>query len=194
MNINSLLNKINNLELDKQKITLIVFVLALIVYLDFSFVIKVQSGLCKKIGTKVTKVSQDIKKFKKDLSEMESTKSRQQGVAQSTARKKIISEEEIGSLLSSISDIANKNNIRIIQIKPSRQPVVQNKKGQVANAATTLLINLELITNYHALGAFINNLENDQIFLSVKGIKISRLAKDPFNENVSLELATYVKK
>ncbi|MDD4899677.1 MAG: type 4a pilus biogenesis protein PilO [Candidatus Omnitrophica bacterium] len=190
--MNALLNKINSLELDKQKITLIVFVLAFIVYADFAFVVKVQSGLSKKLSGKITKVSQDLKKFKKDAAEIESTKARQ-GVLKQIA-KKIISEEEIGGLLSSISDIANKHNIRIIQIKPNRQVPVQSKKNQPVTSATPLLVNLELITNYHSLGTFISNLEDEQIFFSVKGVKISRLAKDPFNENVSLELVTYVKK
>ncbi|MDD5595786.1 MAG: hypothetical protein PHY94_06035, partial [Candidatus Omnitrophica bacterium] len=62
--MNNILDKLNNLELDKKKMILLIFGLVLIIYFDFSFLIKLQSTLSKKIGSKVTKISQEINKTK----------------------------------------------------------------------------------------------------------------------------------
>lgn len=190
--MNNILDKLNNLELDKKKMILFIFGLVLIIYFDFSFLIKLQSTLSKKIGSKVTKISQEINKTKKDLLTMQNQKNKQPNLQEKTRSKKLISEEELGSLLNAISDTANKNNIKIVQIKPNRQSAVQDKKAAVKQPS--IGINLELIANYYSLEAFINNLENGQDFIAVKGMKITRTEKDPFSENVSLELQTYVKK
>ena len=192
MKINRLLDKLNNLELDKKKMMLLIFGLVLIIYFDFSFLIKLQAALSKKIGSKVAKITQEINKTKKDLLAMQSQKNKQPNLQLKTLSKKLISEEEVGSLLNEISDTANKNNIKIVQIKPNRQSAVQDKKAALKQPS--IGINLELIANYYSLEAFINNLENAQNFIAVKGLKITRTEKDPFNENVSLELQTYVKK
>jgi len=192
MKMSSMLDKLNNLELDKKKMMLLIFGLVLIIYFDFSFLIKLQAALSKKIGSKVAKITQEINKTKKDLLAMQSQKNKQPNLQLKTLSKKLISEEEVGSLLNEISDTANKNNIKIVQIKPNRQSAAQDKKAAVKQPS--IVINLELIANYYSLEAFINNLENAQNFIAVKGLKITRTEKDPFNENVSLELQTYVKK
>ncbi len=192
MKMSSMLDKLNNLELDKKKMILLIFGLVLIIYFDFSFLIKLQAALSKKIGSKVAKITQEINKTKKDLLAMQSQKNKQPNLQVKTLSKKLISEEEVGSLLNEISDTANKNNIKIVQIKPNRQSAVKDKKAALKQPS--IGINLELIANYYSLEAFINNLENAQNFIAVKGLKITRTEKDPFNENVSLELQTYVKK
>lgn len=186
MKIQDLLDK---LKFDNKKIILLISVYSIIVYIDFAFFIKLQLHGIKNKGLKITQLKKDMDNFTKDLLTMQQTQREEKSVSKPL---KIISEEEMPLLLQNISDIANKYNIKIMQIKPSRdtkekEEIIQGKR------LSPITINLDLFCGYHSLGSFINDLENTDLFINVHGIKISRSTADYLYQNVNLLLITYVK-
>ncbi|MCX5695130.1 MAG: type 4a pilus biogenesis protein PilO [Candidatus Omnitrophica bacterium] len=184
---------LNQLELDNKKIMLILLVSAVVLYIDFSFILKFQLQGLKKSGAEITRLKKDLGNFKKDSKNMQDLKSRQDVSIgkQDIKVKKIISENQFGALLQDISKLANNNDVRILQLKPSREA-----QGTVKSlgSLTPFFIMMDLSCGYHNLGKFINELENLRAFVGINSLKI-----DPFEDNyvkqrVSLTLYTYVKK
>lgn len=180
-------NLLSKLELDKKKILLIALLSFIVFYLDVALIIKLQLRGIRNASPKITKLKKDIDNLNKDLTTLQDLKNKKTEIGKATLlkSKKLILEEEIPSLLEYISDIANKNNIKIIKILPSREPKSDEKK---------LLITLDLSCDYHHLGSFINDLENAPDFMAVQEIKIKRDTADYLRQNVNLVLRTYVKK
>ncbi|MDI6605882.1 MAG: hypothetical protein QME65_01900, partial [Candidatus Omnitrophota bacterium] len=89
-----------------------------------------------------------------------------------------------------------KNNaVELIQMKPSRQnsPAAKDKVAKTEKF-TPILIKLDILCGYHELGHFINDLENNPVFMAVEDLKITPQQKDYFKQKVELALKTYVEK
>lgn len=186
------LKKINLIEkfaLDNKKITLIIIITVMFLYLDFNYLLKAQMSGTKKSAEGIVKLKNDFKALDLGLKSMQGIKSEQKNLLQKKA-KKIISDFQLASLLQDISKIGNANNIRILQIKPSRD----TQKAAAALKFSPVTINLDLICGYHDLGKFINNLENNQAFISIESFKIEARSEEALKQRVSLTLKTYVKK
>lgn len=194
---NLLLTIRKKLESDKKMTLLIIPVCLILLYLDFTFVMKPQLSGIKTLTPKIIKLKKDLSGIEKDLLRMQDLKNKQiEGkLKQFSGAPKIISEEYIALLLQEVSDLANKNAVRIVQMKPEKAAQSQ-KQEKVSPPAkiTPLLINLELLCDYHHLGGFLNDLENAQSFIAVQNIKITSQAADFFRQKVNLVLRTYVKK
>jgi len=194
-----LLNKlsafdVHNIELDKKKIFFIILFCLIIVYLDFSFLMKMQIKTFKDLGGKITKLKVDYDSLNRDLAEMQGVKNKQAQIPDGffSQAKRIISEEEVVSLLQDISEMAKKNNVQIAQMKPYNEPrALQNKT--TANKFTPVLIALDLTSDYHSLGGFINDLENGQTFICVQELKIASQQKDNLKQKANLLLKTHVR-
>lgn len=183
------INLIERFALDSKKIVLILIITTMVLYLDFNFLLKAQMNWLKKSTTEIAKLKNDFKALELGLKNMQVVKSQQKNLAQSKA-KKIISDFELASLLQDISKIGNANNVRILQIKPSREI----QKPSASLKLSPVFINLDLICGYHNLGKFINDLENSQTFISVESFKIEARPEEVLKQKVSLTLKTYVKK
>jgi len=185
-------NLLNKLGADIQKIVLIILVGVAVLYVDYAFVIKLQLGSIGGTKAKIIKLNQDITALDKDLVLMQQSQGQ---MKQKTPLKpkKIISEDEITRLLQGIYDLANKNNVRIIQIRPLKD---SKAKEEVMGTQIILpmAIALDLSCVYHSLGSFINDLENAEQFLEVQYFSIVRSSGDYMRQNVSLNLKTYVRK
>lgn len=188
MNKLNLLNKLEKLELDKKTMALIVFIFLLLFYIDFNFAVKLQLKGIKTLTPKIIKLKKDLNSLAKDLTVMQDLKNKQMEVRQSGTfqAKKIITREQIPQLLEDISDIANRNQVKINKINkvsPSKESKSEEEK-----------IALDLVCDYHHLGSFINALENAEKFISIEEIKITPNTSDYFQQNIKLVLKTYVKK
>ena len=189
------LNKLKlNKELDKNKVILIAIACLILVCLDFFFIIKAQNRGAALLTPKITKLKEDIKALSDDLSAIKELK--QKGQAQSrdsSLTKKVIREEEIPLLLQDITDIANKNNVKIIQIKPGKDP--KAKEEIVAGSRILpVMIKLDLYCSYHPLGSFINALENADKFMLIQEIKILTSPNDYLCQDAVVIIKAYVKK
>ncbi|MFA7283866.1 MAG: hypothetical protein WC066_04900, partial [Candidatus Omnitrophota bacterium] len=56
----------------------------------------------------------------------------------------------------------------------------------------TVLIDLEMVGDYHSLGRFIQALEASPVFMEVQGMEISTQLPDYLKQKISLALRTYV--
>ena len=186
---------INLLDLNKKKIFLIIAVSLVVIYIDFTFLIKLQFKGAKAMGVKIVRLKKEIDTLHKDLSTMHDLERKQtQTKQESTLKaKKIILEEQIPALLQDISSIANKHDVKIMQIKPSKESKTKDEKGSVIEKLTPLLIRLDLMCGYHNLGSFLNDLDNSEQVMSIQEMKIMPNPGDCFQQKVNLVLKTHVK-
>jgi len=184
---------LNKLALDNKKIFLIIFIFLIVIYLDFTFVIKIQLGDLRTQEPKIIKLKKDLDALQSGLAKMQDLKNKQRQTSQKllSKAKKIISGEQIPGVLQDISSTANKNNVNIVQIKPIKESkALASQTGKFS----TLLIALDLFCDYHSLGKFINDLENAPIFMAVENMKITSQPADYLRQKVNLVLRTYVSK
>jgi Tfp pilus assembly protein PilO len=184
---------LDNIQLDKQKQVLIIIFCVLIVYADLNYILKAQIAGLKKLDPKISRLEKDLKNLNRELENMRVAKGKPALEARKAASRssKIITESQISGLLQDISNEANKFDIRIIQIRPSRET---GKSAIAGDKFTPTLINLDLICDYHNLGKFINSLENSPVFMGVAELKISARMPDYLKQKVTLVIRTYVSK
>lgn len=185
--------------LDPKKIFLAAIFLFVFLYADSAFFIKPQLKGIKNSGIKIMKLKSDINNLNKDLAEMKRLMAAPDSLKLKAGRKpkEIIREEEIPSLLQYISNTANKSNIRVMQLKPSRDIKEVKQKGAPAapdDKIAPLFIALEFSCDYHGLGRFLNDLERGNFFLSLESLKIKGGSADYFKQETDMVLRTYVKK
>ena len=106
---------------------------------------------------------------------------------------KILQNSQVSELLQEISTAANKFDVRTVQIRPSRQEE-KEKTAPGQNKLIPMLINLDLVTDYHNLGRFIQAMENSPVFMQVEELEISTQLPDYMKQKVALVLKTYVTK
>lgn len=191
------LKALERLGLDNKKIFLIVLICIIFLYFDFSLIFKSQLQGLKTTEPKIAALKRDLDNFKKDATKMAELKNKQIEPAQKAAVKikKIISSGQLVSLLQDLSDIANKNDVKIEQIKPSKDSQI-SKQDKIAgiDKLQPVLITLDLTADYHHLGEFISDIEGAQAFIAVQSMKIAPRAGEYFKQKVNLVLRTYVEK
>ena len=181
---------LSDLRADKQKLIALTLAFVVIVYVDFSFILQAQVKASSNSKIKVTKLQADILAVKRDMSVMQQNQSKDKALVQA---KRIVSEGELLSLLGNISSIAKNNAVRITQINPQKSSRWPAKAGQQQSAFLPVSIKLDMSCGYHNLGAFINDLENNEYAVSVEDIRITPDFSAGLKERVLLTLKTYVK-
>jgi hypothetical protein len=187
-----------DIQLNLQKKILIVLFFALIVYVDTSFILKPQRSGVVLLDSKISKLKIDLANLNRGLESMRLAQSKPGALSQKKVAKssKIFSEGQISGLLQDVSSIANKFDIKILQINSTRQvqPAAKEKTAVKADKLIPLLINLDLTCDYHSLGKFIQELENSVVFIGVESLDISTQLPDYMKQKVTLVLKTYVTK
>jgi Tfp pilus assembly protein PilO len=185
---------LTNLQLNKQKKILIVIFFVLIAYADTRYVLKAQRAGLSSLDPKIARLNTDLVNLNRGLENMRSSKSKPDFATRKRAAKSstIPSESQISELLQEISTAANKFDIKISQIRPSRQTQKEKSAGQ--DKLNSMLINLDLVSDYHSLGRFIQVLENSSVFMGVQELEISTQLPDYMKQKVTLVLKTYVTK
>jgi hypothetical protein len=195
--ITSLIGKLNlNRELNRNKIILIVIASLFLAYLDFSLLIQLQSRGISALRPKIVKLNKDIADFTKELSavkEFEQNKSLPANQKELARAKKIIKEDELPLLLEDITDMANKGNIKIMQIRPGKDPKAKEETiSGVKLIPVTITLNFSC--GYHSLGNFISAIENSNKFMLAQEIKILAGKESYLAQEVALTIKSYVKK
>jgi len=183
----------NTLELDSKKVILIALVCAVIIYVDFAFLIKMQFRSIGNITAKIITLKKDIDTLDKNLVLMQQSQNKP---AISKKIKKPISESEMPQLFQKISDIANKYNVKIQELKPAKDTKEAKTKGstpaQKSDFNVTLLT-LDVLSGYHELGGFLSELENADEFIAVENLKIIP-QEEGFKHSAKILLRAYVSK
>ena len=186
---------LSSVQLNKQKKILIVIFFVLIAYVDYSYILKGQRAGLSSLDSKIVRLKADLANLNRGLENMRLSKLKpfapgQKKVSRSS---RILRESQVSELLQEISNAANKFDIKITQLRPSR-PAQKEKSAVGQDKLTALLINLELVGDYHNLGKFIQVLENSSIFMGVLDLEISTQLPDYMKQKVTLVLKTYVTK
>ncbi|HNW39935.1 MAG TPA: type 4a pilus biogenesis protein PilO [Candidatus Omnitrophota bacterium] len=181
-----------NIQLDNQKKILIVIFFVLVAYADVGYILKAQRAGLSRLDLKIAKLNTDLLNLNRDLENMRLSKNQPGLVKKAVNSSRILKENQISELLQEISSTANKFNIKIDQLRPSRPVLKEKTSGQ--DKVIPILINLDLVSDYHSLGKFIYALENASIFIGVSEMEISTQLPDYMKQAVTLVLKTYVTK
>lgn len=190
-------DQLNNMQLNKKKLFLFALVGAIIIYLDLSMVMKSQLGAIKSRNSKIKELKVNFDSFERDMKKMQEAKSKEQsGLKDLKKGKRTLSHDSLVALLQGISGLANKNNVKLLKATPSEEkPLVPNAPAPAASIMfAPVIIRLELVSDYHSLGSFINEVESDQILVLVQELSITSEKQDPMKQRINLVLKTYVKK
>jgi len=178
--------------MDQKKLILAGIIAFAVLYLDVSLLLNWQINTLKGMNPKIEQGRKEIDDLKRYIANAKIAPPKQADKA--VKPKKFVSEGGIPSLLNTISDIANKNKVSILQIKPLSEPQAKDDKAQASSNLSAVSISLEASASYHNLGLFINQLENSDVFIVVEVLKISVTPGDYFQQKASIRLKTYVKK
>jgi len=186
---------LTNIQLNKQNKILIVIFFVLIIFVDTRYILKGQRAGLSRLNPKIVKLKTDLAILNAGLENMRSSKSNLGGATQKKVMRpsRILRESQISELLQEISTAANKFDIKIAQIRTNRQ--AQKEKLAIGqDKLNSILINLNLVCDYHNLGRFIQDLENSPVFIGVQEWEISTQLPDYMKQKVTLALKTYVSK
>lgn len=173
--------------LDKKKAILAGLIAVIVIYADYSFIIKAQIGKIKNSKFQIVKLGNDLAALNRDLDSMRQGKLK---ASTSSKPKNFVSEADIPVLLQFISLTANKNEVKIVQLNSAKEKDLLNQ-GPAKSGA--LLINLNLSCDYHKFGKFLNALDNSEYYLSVQELKILPDVAQELKQNINLIFKTYVK-
>ena len=189
------LPKLSEIKLNQQAKVLLVIWCVGMVYLDVFFIMKSQLTFSVKLSSQIIKYKSDTAKFEKEILEMRKIKNNPaQMNIKTKGIRKIITEPEVGDLLQNISDLANKLDVKILQMRPLKDNVAQVEKVPGLERFAPLTITLDTVCDYHQLGKFINSLETGDIYIKISEIKILAQQGEYFKQKASLIIKTYVKK
>lgn len=189
-------NILSKFNLDTKKIALIVAGAMVAAYFDYAYILKSQMQNIDDLKAKISIHRQDIGNLERELAAARELKHTQQQKSMNKASKakKIITADEIPRLLKQIFDLANENQVRIMQMSPIKEARdAKSAKPAGPPNLTALSLNMELSGDYHRFGQFLNALEESETLLAVTEMRISPIANDYFHQNISLKLKTYVK-
>lgn len=193
MNIADLILKI---QLDKRKITLAGIILILVLYIDFTFILKAQFNKLRIIKPKVAQLKKDIEKLNKDLTSLSFTKENEQRMQETVEKtmQKVINESSVPKVLGDIAKVANNYQVKIMQVRPLKSSATKKVLSTAAGAKLTpLSIELEILGGYHQFGKFLNDLENAAVFMQVDRMQIRAEPTSYLSQNINLTLKIYVK-
>jgi len=176
---------------DKKKLILAGLGVLILLYLDFSLVLRSQINAIRRDSVAAVKLRQDIDNLGSELARYQAIKA-----ASGPLRvKEPIREEELPVLLQRISELANEKNIRIMQIQPLSLPQAKETQGQSQlPGLKPILVDIDLLCGYHSLGGFLSDMGDLSVPLSVERLNIQPSSVNPMQQNTQLVLRTYVKK
>ncbi len=186
---------LNEVVFDKKKVILIFIVFATVVYADIAFLMRWQFNSIKNSGPEVNQLKQNIDTLNSDIARMEDEKKRQDMERKMFKERprKIPSNEMLPQVLSRISDLANKNGVKIMQIDANRS------KGKPAQPAAGepypwVPVTADLICEYHQFGAFLNDIEEMDEVVAVMDFRMIPDPEKANKQNINITFKAYVDK
>lgn len=181
------------LPVDKHKNLIIAVSLIIILVLDFVFLLGPQIRLLSKLGSKLSVLSRDLKNAKKDISARQEFENKLAILKEKLKEwgSSVKSEEELSLILEGISRTANQTFVKVTQIKPlkeEKQAVFKTDIGTYYQIP--ILVDAQSV--YHAVGKFLNELEEGGVFMKVLGLEITVNPQEAFRHLVRLTIQTVV--
>ncbi|MDP2938777.1 MAG: type 4a pilus biogenesis protein PilO [Candidatus Omnitrophota bacterium] len=182
-----------NFLLERHKNLIIALFLILLFILDFTLLMGPQIRILRKIGAKVLVLSSDLRKAKKDIASQKEFKDKLtllKGKIEEIGAS-VKPEEELPSILDTISRTANRTSVKITQLKPLKEErTVVLKTGKTLFYQIPVLIDVRC--GYHELGKFLNELERGDLFLKIIALEVTTNQDDILHHLVRLTIQLFV--
>ncbi len=174
---------------DKQKMVLAIGIIVLVLFVDILVILKSQIHSLSDITPKILNLKRDITTFNADLSKM-----RRQEHGLAVGMKSMVSSGQLTWVIEEISRLSNLQGVKISQIKPLREDIVEEPKTdkKITQRYSSAFIDLQAAAGYHQLGKFLAEIENHPVFLQVEELDIKRSKDDLFAYNIKIQFKTYI--
>lgn len=141
---------------------------------DYFLVFQHQLKTWGAISPKIVKLSQDLNAARRNIQRIDQDKAELKDLSAKLGKinYKIRSKEEVPMILESISRVTNENGVRIEKIvpHPTIEVLLENDEGQYLSVSIFIVAK----SGYHNFGRFLNQLEVEEIFLTISSFTIER--------------------
>lgn len=168
-----------------------IFIALLVV--DYFLVLQFQMRSLNSLNPKITSLSQELQSAQNNiqrLPQFQQERDRLKAQLDKTNRK-IRTKEEVPVLLENVSLIANRNGVRIEQVRPDRaidKPILTNEDGQYFSMPVVV----EASSGYHHFGSFLNQLETEGDLVTIPEFVITASDKDTQRQRINLTINAIV--
>ena len=172
---------------------MIIGALLLLLLLDYfcvlQFQIKILVGTPNSLVPKITTLAEELKTSKENIRKLPQYKKEVEVLSGKVEKinRKIKTREEVPAILESISRLASKNGVNVERLSPNtsmEEPVLKNENGQYFSVP----IFMDANGGYHDFGRFLNQLETEEIFLSVTDFSIASRQADKSHHAIKMTL------
>lgn len=160
---------------------------------DYFVILQFQLRSLGSLNPKITTLSQELTSVQNNiqrLPQFKQERERLQAELEKTNRK-IRTKEEVPVLLENISLIANRNGVRIEQIRPDQavdKPILTNEDGKYFSIPVVV----EAASGYHHFGRFLNQLETEGDLVTIPDFMIASSDKDTQRHRIKLTINAVV--
>jgi len=187
--VSKLIAKIN----EKNPHYIIAGILALILVVDYFGVMQFQIGTLSSLNPKIRDLSQEVKATKSNIQRMPQYQKEVRDLEQRIAdiNDKMKPRAGVPLILENISRVASKNGVQVEQLMPDTavdQPVAKNKDGFFYK----IPIVVEARSGYHQFGRFLNELEREEVFLSIPEFTIAAAGNEAAQHAIKLTIHAIV--
>ncbi|MBN1526905.1 MAG: type 4a pilus biogenesis protein PilO [Candidatus Omnitrophica bacterium] len=148
------------------------------------------------IAQKAARTGSELKTARSDIAAIEQMKTRKTAYRDKIElyEKRLPVEQEIPSVLETLSAMAKNANMRIVSITPVALPAPKGpqKKAEKEKIYQEIPISVSVKSGYHELGYFLSQLESSDRFMKVADISIRADKTSPRKNNVELLVLTYI--
>ena len=160
----------------------------------YLLIIRPQIKIFIKLGPEITNLAKDLKKAKEDIENVDQHRNEVSVLKEKLKWQgnKILSKEEISTILENISRLASETKVQVTQIMPIRESqklVLDNEDGRYYSLP--ILVNAR--GGYHNIGRFYNLLESDKIFMGINDFDIAASGDDPMKHSVKMTVNVFVR-
>jgi len=185
----SLLNTLN----EKNPYLVILGLLCVVLVADYFLIMQFQIGTLGSLDEKMAGVrknvdesEENIQRFAAFQNELKRLRAKYEKID-----RRVHGKDELPLIMENISRIANNNNLRVGKMMPNTadlESIMKNNDGQYFS----IPIQVEAKSDYHNFGRFLNQLENEQIFMRVPEFVIRAGRDDQTRHDIELTLHAIV--
>ena len=183
--------KLSSDEIKKLSLVLVWAVLGLIVYTRF--ILGPQWSRLEEGGRRLLELKRQIAQIERASANQGFLEQERAKLVDALKGRDALIAREGGSLmlLGRLSSLAEEHDVRIIGIEETRKGDILRPAAQ-GGAAREIFIGLSLISGYHELGAFMNELESMTPVVQLVNLEVSGRPEDVSAHQVSMLLKSFV--
>lgn len=176
---------------NQSSIALLLLIIGVFI-LDYLFILKPQLGVLKKINPQLKSCLKDSKQGDKEATNFQqlSSELKKSQIRLREFEERLVSEDELVSVIGQISRLATNSEVKIMQMTPHQEMT----KSKISSSIGFLPISIQCVSSYHAFGRFLSEIENSPYFLELADFQIVPKAQDYHHHGINLTLKVYTLK